>query len=359
MKQKHPQPRMVAPETTQATQKTENVLAIVNRASGLRRSDNEVDALRRAFDDHFRSAAKRDWCVVEDHDAVIRVTQEYIAASPKPVFLLSCGGGGTLRAMVQGVMMQVERGAIGLSDVFVSSLRLGSGNLVPKLFGIPADPFLALGNIARNWESGSSRDCSIYRCEYKSASATKSEYGVALGLFGPLARAPNDVHDSKQRHRTTYRFASRVLGIEQVNNLHYAAFGLVHVAQCLINPRRADLLAVKHAGKRESFRILAGMLMNFDIAALPVRANCKIGEPRFCLGLVRLDNRLQTIRNLLSRRNLDRQAYKYTITPDDPVEIEFLESDVNIIALDEDSFVAPSRLAIAVAGAIRFVGGET
>lgn len=58
-------------------------------------------------------------------------------------------GGGTNRALVQGLLEEVEKGMIGLNDVQIGSLRLSSGNLVPRYFGLPHEPLEGWTNYGR------------------------------------------------------------------------------------------------------------------------------------------------------------------------------------------------------------------
>src|SRR3972149_10947847 len=126
--------------SARSVQRPESAFLVVNRPSGNGQSEEDIERLRAAFDDRFRWIDDRTFAVAEGHDEVVNLTRGVLAAVKGPCFLLSGGGGGTNRGLGQGFLEDIESGTVGLDDVLISSLRLGSGNLIPKHFGMARDP---------------------------------------------------------------------------------------------------------------------------------------------------------------------------------------------------------------------------
>ncbi len=334
------------------------MLLVVNLTSGAGRTRDDVDCLRTAFHHLFASIPNRIFVVTDSHDEVVRQTRDFLTSAPGPHFLLAGGGGGTNRALVQGLMEQIEKGIVRLEDVQISSLRLGSGNVVPKYFGLPSEPLEAMHDIAAGALAGWTHPCGVYRCTlYYPNSAARSEYGITLGGLGQFARVPADIKHWKDRNANLMRQAARAVPIEAINTTQYVFFNLRRAAQCLLNPRRAEWVEVRYSGDSQRVRLWNGFLLNFDFPQLPIRSGCDIGEPRLMFCLLPHQGRIQMLWTLLNWRRLDGRVRKYEITPERPIEFAFLEDDATIVALDEDTFAAPARIKFEVAGTVRFVTG--
>jgi diacylglycerol kinase family enzyme len=333
-----------------------SALLVINRTSGTGRTPGDVDCLRTAFYHLFASIPNCIFVVTNSHDEVVRQTRDFLTSAPGPHFLLAGGGGGTNRALVQGLMEQVEKGIIQLKDVQISSLRLGSGNVVPRYFGLSSEPLEAMRDIAAGVFAGWSHPCGVYRCTlYYPNSVARSEYGITLGGLGQFARVPADVKRWKDRNAHLIRQAARAIPIEAINTTQYVFFNLRRAAQRLLNPRRAEWVEVRYAGDCRRVRLWSGFLLNFDFPQLPIRSGCGIGEPRLMFCLLSNKGRIQMLWTLLNWRRLDGRVLKYEITPEMPIELVFLEDDATIVALDEDTFTAPARIGFEVAGTVRFV----
>jgi hypothetical protein len=153
------------------------------------------------------------------------------------------------------------------------------------------------------------------------------------------------------------QWALRWVSLERINTCQYLTFSLTRALQCLIHPGRAELIEIKHEGRREQLRLFSGLLINFDFPQLPFQGDCAIDEPRLVLCLIPQAGRRQALATLLAWPKLDSRLRKYEITPGKPVEILFLENDQTRLALDEDTFTAPSQLRFDVAALVRFVSG--
>jgi hypothetical protein len=62
---------------------------------------------------------------------------------------------------------------------------------------------------------------------------------------------------------------------------------------------------------------------------------------------------------LANWRNLDRRSRKYEVTRERPIEILFPDNGSTVLALDEDTFMAPAQIGFEVAGLVKFVTGTS
>lgn len=178
-----------------------------------------------------------------------------------------------------------------------------------------------------------------------------------MGGLGQFARVPSDIKRWKDQHPRLMEWASRLVPLETINTWQYVAFSLIRAIRCMVQPRQAELVVVRYAGRSERFRLLAGMLLNFDFPQLPIKGGCEIGEPRLMLCLIPHESRRQTIWTLLPWRNPNHRVRKYEVTPETPIEVLFPENGSTTLALDEDTFVAPAWIRFEVADTVRFVTG--
>jgi diacylglycerol kinase family enzyme len=74
--------------------------------------------------------------IVSDHPQGRTVAKEFAESSRAPSAIIAGGGGGTLRAVIQGVCDAVGEQRLEAPErVAVGALRLGSGNVVAKQYG--------------------------------------------------------------------------------------------------------------------------------------------------------------------------------------------------------------------------------
>jgi hypothetical protein len=337
----------------------ESALLVLNRTSGVGLGADAIEGLQRAFHACFRAVGQRVCAVTDDHDEVARRAREFLAVARGPCFLLAGGGGGTNRALLQGLLDAVRQEAARLEDVSMSALRLGSGNLVPKHFGLPREPYEGMARIAADLAAGRSQPCCVYRCTFhrKSGAATPI-YGLTMGGLGQFGRVPDDIKRWRAQHPWLMRWLARAAPLEAINTAQYLGFSLWRALRCMARPARAELVELCHAGCSERLRLLAAVLLNFDFPQMPIRAGCAIAEPRLSLCLLPYAGRRQTAWMLLNWRRLGAHIRRFEITAERPLEIRFPKRASTILALDEDTFAAPSRLTFEVAATVRFVTGS-
>ncbi len=340
-------------------QRIASALFIVNKSSGNGRTSKEIRYLQHGFHHHFAPIANRVFAITTDHDEVIQLTRNFLTSAPGPWLLLSGGGGGTNRALVQGLLTEIDEQTVRLDDVRISSLRLGSGNLIPKYFGLPAEPLVAMQHIANDLFAGRSANCCIYQCTFHHPNdKTRVEYGLTMGGVGQFARVPDDIKRWRRRYKPLMCRGFYHMPLETINTFQYVVFSLIRAGKCLIHPQQAELVKIKYQDRSEQFRLFSGMLLNFDFPQVPFQGNCTISEPRLMLCLIPQTGRRQLTSALFSWPKLDNYIRKYEISSGQPVEIHFLENSFTTIALDEDTFTAPNRISFNVAALIKFVTGR-
>lgn len=329
-------------------------LLVVNRPSGSGRAGANLNALAQAFRGLIGPAAHPIVAVTANHDEVVECTRAFLSRHLRPWHLIAAGGGGTLRAVVQGIFESVVQGEAGLEDITLSTLRLGSGNLVARHLGVPHDPLEALRHIAEALRSSRAAACCVYRCRlFDEGRAARDRYGLALGGIGQFARVPDDIAGWKAAHPVLMRLLSRTISLERINTAQYLGFVGLRALRCALRAAEAEAIEVRHAGSVARYRLLSGLLLNFDDRDLPFQSGVAIAEPRLTLCCVPRLGGLSTLGALANWRSLDDRALRYTVTFDTPVEIHFLDR-ATTVALDEDTFAAGRLVRFEVAGMIHF-----
>jgi hypothetical protein len=309
----HLQPRI------SSRQKAASILLVVNQPSGNGRTTEEIEHLQNDFHQTFAPIPWRSFALTTRHDEVVCLTRSFLNIFPGPWLLVSGGGGGTNRAVVQGALTEVKKGAVRSDDVQISALRLGSGNLLPRQFGLPREPSVAMQGIVDDLFAGRHSPCCVYRCTFHYPDGqTRDCYGLTMAGVGQFARVPDDIKQWRDKHVGLMQWTSQRVSLESINTFQYVAFSLLRAASCFIQPGRAELIEVRQNGNRDRFRLFSGILVNFDFPQLPFQGGCALDEPRLVLCLIPLAGRGQTISTLLSWPNLNGRLRKYEITPDRP-----------------------------------------
>src|SRR5260370_2433407 len=81
--------------------------------------------------------------VVGSHREARSAAVEFSKFGSRPSLLLAAGGGGTLRAVVEGVMDAFPSAPPTAEVLRLAALRMGSGNVVAGRLGMPIDPVAA------------------------------------------------------------------------------------------------------------------------------------------------------------------------------------------------------------------------
>ena len=339
---------------------TERILLIVNRSAGIGHGHPVVGRLRAMLVKLLGEQATLQVEVVTGHPEARTRAKEFLDASDVPGLILVGGGGGTLRAVIEGLCEGSEEGRLpGRERVLMGALRMGSGNVVARQFGIPRDPEAGLRGIIENLRVGRTVPCCVMRFETGTrGDRMEVHYGATLGGFGQLGRVPGDLVRWEHRLPAVHKVAATLFGIERLTNVEYALALLIRSAStALLGGSMAEKVEVSMQDRRGAMRLLAGVAMNFPFKAFPVDPGVRLEDEALSLHLVPYTGRLSTLLLVLAPRRLLRGALQIRIEGQDRVEIRLVDRDTAEFFLDEDPMTFRGRLSLQVAGSLAFVPG--
>ena len=338
----------------------ERILLIVNRSAGIGHGDPVVGRLRAMLVKLLGEQATLQVEVVTGHPEARTRAKEFLDASDVPGLILVGGGGGTLRAVIEGLCEDSEEGRLpGRERVLIGALRMGSGNVVARQFGIPRDTEAGLRGIIDNLRAGRTVPCCVMRCETGARGGlTEVHYGATLGGFGQLGRVPGDLVRWEHRLPAVHKVAATFFGLERLTNVEYALALLIRSASAaLLGGPTAEKVEVRASDRRRIMRLLAGVAMNFPFEAFPVDPGVRAEDEALSLYLIPYSGRLSTLLLVLAPRRLLRGAINIRIEGRERVEIRLLDSNIAEFFLDEDPMTFHGRLTLQVAGSLAFVPG--
>jgi hypothetical protein len=369
----------------------ERVLFIVNRWSATGHSDATIDRLSSVLHDALGYETELQVEAVNDHPQARARTTAFLAASGAPALIIAGGGGGTLRAVIESVCEGSEPGNLpGRERVRIATLRMGSGNVIARQFGIPLDPEAALKGIVANLHADLTAPCCVMRCEVGvKDSSPEIRYAVTLAGFGQLGRVPGDLARWHHRLPVLHKLIVWLLGIERLTDIEYGLTLFIRFAWCALQPHAAEVVEVRTGERTErcsfgelragselfgvardrlvacpepsrregSMRLLAGVVMNFPLKALPFDPGVRAEDAALSLHFLPCPERCTSLSLVLSAHHLARRALQIQIEGSDRVEICLVDRGSTAFFLDEDPMVFHGRLSIRVAGTLAFVPG--
>jgi diacylglycerol kinase family enzyme len=322
----------------------ERVLLLVNQRSGTGHAPavpiQLVNELRREAG----PLGDLDVEVVDDHPTARRVARWFLAASSRPAALIVAGGGGTLRAVVEGVCDDAGHVLPGASRIRIGALRMGSGNVVARRLGVSKNVLDGMSGIVASLRAGRTTPGSVIRCRFGSATGgDEIRHAVTMCGLGQFGRTPGDLARWHRRIARPRRTLASLAGIERLNNIEYVVSTGGRVLGSIVYPPRCELVEVTVGERKERFRLLAGAVMNFRVGGMPFDAGVGLGEVAVGARLLPWGGRMRAWRLGLGER-LDVKVL-------DRKSIEFF--------LDEDPERAHGSLSLEVAGTLAFVPGST
>ena len=318
------------------------ILLIVNRSSGTGCSPALVGALMEELRQVGGWPEELEVALVEDHPGARLATRSFLAASSLPAALIVGGGGGTLRAAVEGICDGAAGALPGARQVRLGALRMGSGNTVARRLGVAIEPVAGMRQLVESLAGGRSEPCAVMRCTFGTPGGGREvRHAVTMCGLGQFGRTSGDLARWHRRLAAPRRAIASVVGLERLNNLEYAASAAGRLATTAVYPGSAERVEVTLGERRERFRLLAGAVMNFRIGAIPFDPRVTMAEPAAGVLLLPRAGRLRTWRlaagESLRVRLLDRES------------VEFF--------LDEDPERAYREITLEVAGTLAFLPG--
>ena len=123
-----------------------------------------------------------------------------------------------MRAVIEGICGQRDASTPlpGRERVRVGALRMGSGNVLAKQFGVPRDPVAGLRGLLENLKAGRTVPCCVMRCEvWKSSGHSELHHAATLGGLGQFGRIPSDLARWHARLPGLRASTARLFGIER------------------------------------------------------------------------------------------------------------------------------------------------
>ena len=281
--------------------------------------------------------------VVEDHPCARLATKRFLAESTRPAVVIVGGGGGTLRAAVEGIFDYAKAEPEMLQHVRLGALRMGSGNVVARRFGVGLDATEGMRGIAGSLRDGRTVPCGVMRCRFGTASGDEQvRHAVTMCGLGQFGRTPGDLARWHRRLEAPRRAIASVVGIERLTDVEYVMSAGVRLLASTVYPPNCERVEVALGGRPERFRLMAGAVMNFGIRAIPFDPHVRIGEPAAGVMLLPRAGRLRTWRLGLG----------------DQLRVTLLDRDSVEFFLDEDPERAYGGITVEVAGTLAFVPGS-
>lgn len=337
----------------------EKALLIINRTAGTGQGESFAENLALLFRQGLDELSQVHVELVSDHAAARTCATRFISNSEAPALIVAGGGGGTLRAIVDGICDARDSEELpGPQRVRVGALRMGSGNVLAKQFGVPANPVLALQGLLMNLKAGHTVPCCVMRCEtWTNSGKSEVHHAVTLGGLGQFGRIPSDLARWHARFPLVHKTAARLFGIENLTNIEYTLALFIRSISCVLSPDRTEAVEIQIQAQKERFRLLSGMVMNFPIAALPFKPDLAVEDEALLVYLIPLSGRCSPLLQLVAPQRLIPHTRCIRIERDQPLEIRFVDRDCVEFFLDEDPVTTYKHLSLGVAGSIAFVPG--
>jgi hypothetical protein len=230
---------------------------------------------------------------------------------------------------------------------------MGSGNLLAKQLAIPADPETALAGLADNLRAGRTVPGCVVACR----ADDRRLLAIGLGGFGWFGRVAGDVARFQQRRPWLHRLAAALVGVERCNHAEYCLATLGRAWSCFVAPAQLDEVEVLGPDARRTMRLLAGVLTNFPIPALPFEAGVRLDEAAFTCHLVPFLGRWHALWAALSPRHAARHAVRVRLAGQTTLKLRLTGEHGSEFFLDEDPEVFRDELVLTVAGMLDFIPG--
>lgn len=337
----------------------ERALLVINQAAGVGHHEAVASKLSSMFKEGLGERTQVQVELVSDHPAARACATRFMRGSEAPAVIIAGGGGGTLRAVIEGICGEDASTSLpGPERVRVGALRMGSGNLLAKQFGVPRDPLAGLHGLLDNLKLGRTVPCCVMRCEvWKSPGHSELHHAVAMGGFGQFGRIPSDLARWHARLPRLRESAARLLGIERLNNLEYALALLLRSVSCVLFTDSAETVEVEFQNKKERMQLLSGVAMNFPFRALPFKPDLRVEDEAVSVYFVPLRGRLSPLLMTVARQRLLPHARYIRLEKNQRLEIRLVDRECLEFFLDEDLVTTCGRLSLEIAGSIAFVPG--
>lgn len=319
----------------------ERALLIINRMAGTGQGESVAENLTLLFRQGLDGLSQVKIELVSDHADARACAAGFMSETEAPGLIVAGGGGGTLRAVIEGICDSHLAELPGPERVRVGALRMGSGNVLAKQFGVPHDPVVGLQGLLTTLKARRTVPCCVMRCEtWTKSGMSEVHHAVTLGGLGQFGRIPSDLARWHARFPIVHRIAVRSFGIENLTNVEYVLALLIRSLSCVLFTESAETIEIQNA---ERFRLWSGVVMNFPIAALPFKPGVTVEDEALVVYLIPL--------------SLPPHPRSIRLEKDQRLDIRFVNEGQVELFLDEDPVTTYKHLRLSVAGSIAFVPG--
>ena len=330
-----------------------NILLEINAAAGTGNTPklgrNIAEILRKRLGHEHHVKLHR----AEGHEAIRNSAWAFARRHPEDAVIIAGGGGGTLRAVIEGVGIEKP-----IKNLRLGALRMGSGNVIARQLGMANDPVEGVEELAAQLLRKAVAQCCVIGCDLLNDNKpTRTVYGATLGGFGLFGRVPQALEEYHADHPKLHRFTAKSVGIERLTNVEYGLCLAGLCSRAAWNPQTLPEIEVKQGNHTESFRMLAGALMNFPLGALPFQPGLKVEDLALSLHLIPYHSRLQALSLVPRAKALAKEARIFRITDDTPVTLRVVNGERMPFFIDEDPLEA-AQLTLRVAGSLPFIPGK-
>ena len=337
----------------------ERALLVINRNAGTAQTELVATNLSSLFKTGLGELKQVRIELVDSHAAVRSCAGTFFNESEAPALIVAGGGGGTLRAVIEGICTANTSIRLpGAERVRIGALRMGSGNLLARQFGVPRDAIAGLNSLLLNLKTGRTVPCCVMRCEVcDSGGNSELSYGVTLAGLGQFGRIPADLERWHARFPRFQKAAARALGLEKVTNIDYAVAHLIRSVNCLCFKNSAETIEIEVDNQQRVFRLLSGVMMNFPIRALPFKPDLSVEDQAVFVCLIPFTGRLSAGLQILAPSRLIPDAHCIRLEQDQRLKIRLADREYVEFFLDEDPLTSYGSVTLGIAGSIAFVPG--
>ena len=331
-----------------------NLLLAINTAAGTGHESGLGSEMARLLQSYLGAQYSVHLSLADGHDDISKRARSFINETGPNAVIIAGGGGGTLRAVIEGV--SAKDGTLpNPHQLRVGALRMGSGNVIARQLGVARDPREGVEELAAQLLAKKTAKCCVIGCE--TSDHPSSLYGATLGGFGLFGHVPKCLELHHEKRPGFHRFSAGMLGIERLTNVEYGACLMGLCMRAALNPDRLDTVEVQQGERVERFRLLAGALMNFPLNPIPFQPGVNLEDDELSLHLVPFGSSWQALTMMLRQKRVAHGARRFRITADAPLTLRAAKNKKLNFFLDEDPLTA-RELTLRVAGRLAFVPGK-
>jgi hypothetical protein len=319
--------------------------------------EQDVHALHETLRTALRSGARATEVgarLCDDHAEVRQAAREFVEQGAG--VLVAAGGGGTLRAAVEGAIAATGGTLPGPGRLRIASLRMGSGNVIARRLGGPPRARDALLAAARGVTQGKSVPCAVMRCAVgTSDGGTEVHHGLTFAGFGRFGRVPGDLHRWRRRHPLLRAAGALARGVEAYNDLEYTAGHAVRCVGAAFDEAQAERIHVRWPSGAATVRLLSALAMNLRLGALPFDPRVDMGDAAFGFALVPFESRASVVKLLVSPRRAVLDGLRVRVGPGEKLTLTLTDRASAEAFLDEDPLVFHRYVELDVAGFVSMI----